>query len=322
MRGSRLVSARLSSCVAPCDRRQHNALAGRDEVSNQHSRRGDGARPEASSSQVRRDQARKAAAVLPFGAGRRRRTLSQNFLSDARAVRSYLDAVGRPELPAIELGAGDGSLTVALADVVPHLTAVELDPVLAARLRRRVHHLDNVEVLEKDILTMPHPENAYVLVGNIPFAITSAIVDWALASPHLEAATLITQRKYARKRTGDYGRWTLATVRSWPWWDWTLGPRIRRDSFRPRPAVDAAVLQLKRRSRPLVPRSEERAWVRAVETGFKGVGGSLRASLGTIYTQRRVDAAVMRVGVSRDEVVAFVTPDQWTAIFGELSSWR
>ncbi|MFZ2503859.1 MAG: rRNA adenine N-6-methyltransferase family protein, partial [Nocardioides sp.] len=116
--------------------------------------------------------------------------------------------------------------------------------------------------------------------------------------------------------------WSLATVRTWPWWEWSLGPRIRRDSFRPRPAVDAAVLRLERRRQPLLPRAAEKAWVRAVETGFMGVGGSLRASLGTIYPQRLVDAAVTRARVSRDEVVAFVTPAQWTAIFAELSSRR
>jgi 23S rRNA (adenine-N6)-dimethyltransferase len=241
-------------------------------------------------------------------------------LSDSRAIQTYLSAVGRPTLRAIELGAGEGSLTVPLAALVPHLTAVELDPVMAERLRHRVRGLPHVEVLETDVLTMPHPDDDFVLVGNIPFAITSAIVDWALASPRLTAATLITQREYARKRTGDYGRWSLATIRTWPWWEWSLGPRIRRDAFRPRPAVDAAVLRLERRQQPLVPRSQERIWLRAVETGFKGVGGSLRASLRTIYPHRRVDAALARAGVSRDEVVAFVAPDQWTLIFDELSS--
>lgn len=271
-----------------------------------------------SPSQAHHSQAREAAKALPPDAGRRRRVLSQNLLHDPRAVHTYINAVGRPNLPGIELGAGDGILTVSLADVLSHVTAVELDPVMARKLRARTEQLGNVVVLEQDVLAMPSPDEQFVLVGNIPFAITTKIVNWALSTPTLQAATLITQREYARKRTGDYGRWTLATMRTWPWWYWSLGPRIHRNSFRPRPAVDAAVLCLERRRKPLLPSSAENAWVRAVEAGFTGVGGSLRASLGQIYRQRQVDLAVGRAGVSRDEAVAFVTPAQWLLIFTDL----
>lgn len=284
--------------------------------------RGERTHPARSRSQSRQDQARNAAKTLPSDPGSRRKTLSQNLLHDPRAIRSYVSSVGEPGLRGIELGAGDGSLTVPLAKVVPHLTAVEIDPVMARTLRERTRHLPNVEVLEQDLLAMPHPDDLFVLLGNIPFAITSKIVAWALESPHLQAATLITQREYARKRTGAYGRWTLATMRTWPWWNWSLGPIVRRESFRPRPAVDAAVLLLTRRPHPLVAQDAENAWLRAVETGFLGVGGSLRASLGRIYPQRRVDAAVGRAGVAHDEVVAFVTPAQWLAVFDDLASPR
>jgi 23S rRNA (adenine-N6)-dimethyltransferase len=191
---------------------------------------------------------------------------------------------------------------------------------MAERLRQKVHDIENVDVLQQDIVTMPHPDEPFILVGNVPFSITSAIVDWALASPRLDSATLITQHEYARKRTGDYGRWSLVTVRTWPWWEWSLGTRIRRSSFDPQPSVDAAVLMLVRRNQPLVPQRDVRAWTRAVETGFKGVGGSLCASLSTIYPPSRVKVALARAGISRDEVVAFVSPDQWMTIFRALSS--
>lgn len=277
-----------------------------------------GAPLHASASQARQAQARSAVGNMPRSGGRRRKVLSQNLLRDPRAIQTFLDSVGSLAHPAVEGGAGDGILTVGIAALVPRLTAVEVDPSMARRLRERTKALDNVHVVETDLLAMPAPPEEFVLLGNIPFAITTKIVAWALAAPTLRSATLLTQREYARKRTGDYGRWTLATMRTWPWWEWRLGPTIGRDSFRPRPAVDAAVLHLERRQQPLLPRAAEQAWVRAVETGFSGVGGSLRASLGRIYPSRRVDAACDSAGVGRDELVAFVTPDQWVAVFNDL----
>lgn len=286
------------------------------ELSVQH--RGTGGSAGRSSSQLRHEKAREGARSVPSSRGQRRKVLSQNLLRDPTAVHSYVTAVGTPGTWGIELGAGDGVLTVALARVLPRLTAVELDPVLADKLRRRTQDFPNVDVLEQDLLTIPNPDTAFVLLGNIPFAITTRIVSWAMDAPRLQAATLITQREYARKRTGDYGRWSLTTIRTWPWWDWRLGPRIHRGSFRPRPAVDAAVLHLTRRPQPLLLEHSRVAWERAVDAGFTGRGGSLCASLGSVYPKRSVVAAFDYAGVSRDQVVAFVPPEKWLAVFDAL----
>lgn len=271
-----------------------------------------------SMSQQRQDLARQGARAIPRERGQRRKVFSQNLLQDKVAIQLYLDAVGSPDVAAVEVGAGDGRLTVELARIVPRLTAVELDPMFAQALRRRTKDLCNVVVLEHDVLAMPQPDQDFVLLGNIPFAITARIVTWALESPHLQSATLITQREYARKRTGDYGRWSRTTVRTWPWWDWRLGPRIGRDSFRPRPSVDAAVLHLIRRPQPLLPASSRERWERVVETGFTGKGGSLHASLATTFPRRRVSAAFDRAGVAHDLVVAFASPNDWLSIFATL----
>ena len=277
-------------------------------------------RPDDHAAQSRREQALATRASVPRTASQRRRTLSQNHLRDPAAIMAYLDAVGPHDIPAIEIGAGDGALTVGLARLVPRLTAVELDPARARRLRERVRAMTQVEVVEQDVLTLASRAEPFALVGNIPFAITSRIVDWAMTSPTLELTCLITQREYARKRTGDYGRWSLNTVRSWPWWSWTLGPRIRRTSFRPVPAVDAAVLTIARRPEALVPARAEARWRALVDVGFSGVGGSLHASLSTPrHPRKHVSAAFDAAGVAHDTVVGYVTPDEWLAIFGRLS---
>lgn len=259
----------------------------------------------------------------PPSRGGRRRTLSQNFLRDDAARALFASALPDPDgLPGIEVGAGDGALTPTLAAHFGRLTAYERDPEMAARLRRRLSSRTGVSVVVGDFLSTPPPTDPCHLAGNIPFGITSGIVRWCLDAQTLRSATLITQLEYARKRTGDYGRWSQATVLSWPWWSWHLAGRIARSSFRPMPSVDAGVLALRRRPQPLLAATAAVAWERAVLRGFGGVGGSLHASLRALYPRARLDAAFAAAGIGQQDVVAFVHPDQWVTLVAALPAPR
>jgi 23S rRNA (adenine-N6)-dimethyltransferase len=249
----------------------------------------------------------------------RRRTMSQNLLRDGAAIRTFLDALPpRDGLPCVEVGAGDGALTRPLAHHFGAVTAWELDPAMARRLSVAVQDIEGVEIKTGDFVTSSPPEHPFHLAGNVPFGITTRITRWALATPALASATMITQLEYARKHTGDYGRWPLTTVRSWPDVDWSLAGRIPRTSFRPVPAVDAGVLRIQRRQQRLIPDSMSARWDQVVTLGFEGVGGSLFASLRALYSRRQLIAAFRAASVEQAVVVAFVHPDQWLVIFRHL----
>lgn len=237
---------------------------------------------------------------------RARRELSQNFLVDQHAVGLVIKAA-RPSGLVLEPGAGEGVLTTALARTGAEVVAYEIDPLLVAKLRART----KLKIVKGDFTEARPPGKPFAVVGNIPYSITSKIVDWCLRAPELTSATLLTQLEYARKRSGDFGRWSLVTVESWPWFSWELLGRIGRESFRPVPSVDSAILRIERRPEPLV--DDGGAWQELVELGFSGVGGSLYASLHRHYGG--VDAAFDRAGIARDTVVAFVHPDQWITLF-------
>ncbi|TKK84258.1 ErmE/ErmH/ErmO/ErmR family 23S rRNA (adenine(2058)-N(6))-methyltransferase [Herbidospora galbida] len=242
-----------------------------------------------------------------------RRTLSQNFLVDRHAVELMVKAAA-PEGLVLEPGAGEGALTFALAEVAERVIAYEIDPRLAGRLASQTRDNQVIDVVRGDFTRARIPRESFAVVGNIPYSVTSKIVDWCLRAPDLSSATLLTQREYARKRTGDYGRWSLVTVESWPWFHWRLGHTIFRESFRPVPSVDSAILRIERRPEPLV--SDRRSYRELVELGFGGTGGSVRASLKTRY--EGVDAALAAAEVPRDAVVGHVHPDQWVALWRRL----
>ncbi|GAA4062062.1 ErmE/ErmH/ErmO/ErmR family 23S rRNA (adenine(2058)-N(6))-methyltransferase [Actinomadura miaoliensis] len=253
------------------------------------------------------------------GRDRARRFLSQNFLADPRAIDVIVRSVAaRPGDLVVEVGAGDGRITAALAAGDAYVIAYEIDPALAGRVRERCADLPNVRIVRGDFLRARPPRGPFAVAGNIPYSLTSAIVEWCLRAPELTSATLVTQLEYARKRTGDYGRWSLVTVRSWPLFHWRLGERIGRELFRPVPRVDSAILRLERRPRPLLPASALADYERCVALGFTGEGGTLRASLRREHPRGRVDAALRVAGVERDAVVAFVHPDQWLRLFRVL----
>lgn len=255
---------------------------------------------------------------------RARRELSQNLMTDPLAIKQVVEAAApEADRPVLEPGAGDGALTLALAGRCRKVVAYELDLRLAGRLLSRTRDNPAVEVVRGDFLAARPPREPFAVVGNIPYAVTSPIVDWCLRAPALTSATLVVQLEYARKRTGDFGRWSRLTTASWPWFSWELRGRIDRRSFRPVPSVDSAVLRIERRARPLLPGTEPgdadaREFAEFVGLGFGGVGGSLAASLRTRYPAARVAAAFRAAGVDPDTVVAFVHPDAWPVLFRHL----
>ncbi|AQS66918.1 23S rRNA (adenine(2058)-N(6))-methyltransferase Erm(O) [Streptomyces pactum] len=253
----------------------------------------------------------------------RARTLSQNFLADrATAERvARLAAPDRRHRPLLlEVGAGKGALTEPLARRSRELHAYEIDPRLVPVLRARFADTPHVHVVAGDFLAARPPRTPFSVAGNVPFSRTADIVDWCLTAPGLTDATLLTQLEYARKRTGDYGRWTLLTVRTWPRHEWRLAGRVSRYGFRPAPRVDAGILRIERRRTPLLADAAHRSWHDLVDLGFSGVGGSLHASLRRAHPRRRLDAAFRAARLDPGVLVGEVTPERWLRLHEELAA--
>jgi len=241
---------------------------------------------------------------------RARRAYGQNFLTDPRAVRAIVAAAElKPDALVYEAGAGLGRLTAAMLAAGAQVVAYEVDPAMAAALPRH----PRLAVRPADFLAARPPRRPFAVVGNIPYALTAAVVDWCLAAPDLTTATLLTQLEYARKRTGDYGRWSRLTIATWPLVGWHLAGRVPRTAFRPVPRVDGGILHLVRRPVPLVPADALPAYRRMVDLGFSGVGGSLPASLARRYG--RATAACRAARIPPDRTVGEVWPEQWLTLF-------
>ncbi|WP_245548011.1 23S ribosomal RNA methyltransferase Erm [Nocardia pneumoniae] len=247
--------------------------------------------------------------------------LSQNFLIDAGAARLIVRAsgVGADDL-VVEIGPGDGMLTRYLLGAGSRVHAYEKDRHYADLLRRKYPGGPRIHVYRKDFRTVRAPREPFAVVANVPFASTTDIVRWCLAARRLTSATLLTQIEFARKHSGDYGRWTKLAVSHWPTTAIELGARIGRHSFHPVPRVDTAILRLRNRPDPLLPPELIGDYRRVVELGFSGIGGCLAASLRREFPAATVRACCAVAGIPLDQPVGLVSADRWLVLYRALRS--
>ena len=162
----------------------------------------------------------------------------------------------------VEIGAGDGALTLALAARGLDVLAVEIDPAMAGRLRRRLEQAaprtgpGRVRLVCGDFARLALPETPFRVVSSVPYGRTTDVLHHLLDDPSLplERADLIVQWEVARKRAAVPPT-TLNSTAWAPWWEFRLGPRVPAHAFRPVPSVDSGVLLVSRRPEPLLPPS-------------------------------------------------------------------
>lgn len=204
-----------------------------------------------------------------------RKSLGQHFLNDPRILGRIADALeltGAEHV--IEIGPGRGALTEVLLPRVGRLDVIEYDRALAEILRRRYVGDARVTVVERDVLEVNLGELAggpYVVVGNVPYYITTPILFHCLTRPRPERSVYLVQREVAERivaRPGSHEYGALsANVQAVA--SAELLFRVPAGAFRPPPKVESAVVRIAPRSDPAV-RAEEEAAFRALVQGAFG----------------------------------------------------
>lgn len=238
--------------------------------------------------------------------------LGQNFLVDRSVISAITDDAARTNGPIVEIGAGDGALTMPLSRLGRPLTAVEIDLERVRRLQRRTP--EHVAVVNTDLLSYRFPRCPHVVVGNVPFHLTTAVLKRLLAAQHWHTAILLLQWEVARRRAGVGGA-SMLTASWWPWYEFALRSRVPARAFRPVPAVDGGLLAMQRQETPLV--ADRGSYQRFVRDVFTGRGRGLREVL--IRTGRfdRSDLAewLRAHQVSPHVLPKDLTAEQWAALW-------
>ena len=251
-----------------------------------------------------------------------RKSLGQHFLTDRRILARIADALhltgGETVL---EIGPGRGALTDLLAECAGRLIAIEYDRALAELLRQRYARRNNVLVAEADVLTVSLGELAagpYVLVGNVPYYITTPILFHALTPPRAERAVYLVQREVADRLgaapgTKEYGGLTVnvaAVARAE-----TLF-RVPAGAFSPPPKVESAVVRITPLATPLVTPDEERPLRTLVQNAFGMRRKQMRRVVRSLYALNAPAADAMLAAAQIDPEVRpeTLSPEQFVGL--------
>ena len=257
-----------------------------------------------------------------------RKSLGQHFLTDRRILGRIADALHLTGSETVlEIGAGRGALTDILADRAGRLIAIEYDRALADILRQRYAKRGHVLIAEADVLEISLGELAagpYVLVGNVPYYITTPILFHALVPPRADRSVYLVQKEVAdrlcaRPGTKEYGALTVnvgAVARAESLF------KVPAGAFNPPPKVDSAVVRITPLAEPLVTPAEERPFRLLVQGAFGMRRKQMRRVLRSLYSVSAdvADAVLAATGIDPEVRPETLSPEQFAALLRAFKS--
>ena len=250
--------------------------------------------------------------LLESGGLAPRRDLGQNFVADPNTVRriASLADVGRGD-HVIEIGAGLGSLTLALAETGAEVTAVEVDRGVVPMLREVVSGLGNVTVVEADATTADWPallgEHDWTLVANLPYNVATPLVcDLLDEVPGITSMLVMVQKEVAERMAASAGSkaYGAVSVKVAYWATARVVATVPASVFVPRPNVESALVRIERRAPPDI---DADALFALVKQGFGQRRKMLRKSLRTAVTPDQFE----RAGVAPEARPEELDLDAW-----------
>ena len=245
---------------------------------------------------------------------RPKKQLGQNFLVNPEALEIILAAGELTDTDTvIEIGAGLGCLTDALARRAKRVIAVEVDELLYKALAAQFSANSHVHLLNADILKLEFDpllchntkpaSTTFKVIANLPYSITTPIL-WKLLDHHkqIHSCVLMTQKEVAERIIAepggkDYGALTIGvTYRT----DATLIATLSPENFYPAPKVDSALLKLTMRQHPKVKVENEEFFFKVVRTAFRTRRKMLKNTLvrGRLAPAKVLAAAFEELGIA------------------------
>jgi 16S rRNA (adenine1518-N6/adenine1519-N6)-dimethyltransferase len=252
-------------------------------------------------------------------------SFGQNFIVDPLIRDRIAQASGiEPDDEVLEVGAGAGGLTVALAQVSRRVVAVELDRRLIPVLREVLDGVENVELVEKDILKFDQStafaNGGHVVAGNIPYNLTGALIRKLLDDPpRPRLLSLVVQKEVAERWTASSGA-SLSTVAVQVFAEARIEFTIPASAFTPAPRVDSALVLLSVRDEPAVHVDDFRGFFRFVEAVFQGRRKQLGGTLGRIYDigSTAAGARLRNLGIDPQRRPQTLSLPEWETVYQEF----
>ncbi|MGB4762860.1 MAG: 16S rRNA (adenine(1518)-N(6)/adenine(1519)-N(6))-dimethyltransferase RsmA [Candidatus Saccharimonas sp.] len=245
-----------------------------------------------------------------------KKELGQHWLKDRSILAAIADDADLSiDDTILEIGPGLGTLTSELLRRAGRVVAVEFDPDLARKLPGQFPG-KNLEVIHTDILQfdLDSLPTGYKVVANVPYYITSKIVEKLMTAHNKPAiAVLLVQKEVAQRIAAEPGDLSVLALSAQVFAEASLGVDVPRDYFTPPPKVDSAVVVLRTRLAPLVAPEDERAFFRVVKAGFVAKRKKLRSSIaaGLAISKPDAEALLCHASIDPDLRAQDLSIDDW-----------
>ena len=245
-----------------------------------------------------------------------KKELGQHWLRDRDILAAIADTVPVTlDDTVLEIGPGLGTLTSELLRRSKEVVAVEFDKDLARKLpgqfpgKNLVVH--NQDILQFNLDTLPV---GYVVVANVPYYITSKIVEKLITAKNKpRAAVLLVQKEVAERIAAKAGDMSLLALSAQIYATAEVGIEVPREYFTPPPKVDSQVVILTTRDQPLISEADEKAFWRVARAGFSAKRKKLRSSIsaGLAIDKLVAEKLLNSASISPDSRAEDLSIDDW-----------
>jgi 16S rRNA (adenine1518-N6/adenine1519-N6)-dimethyltransferase len=268
--------------------------------------------------------------------------LGQNFLVDENALQKVVKAAEiRVGDTILEVGPGLGSLTRYLASSAQQVVAVELDQKLLPVLHETLAPFENVEIVIGDILELdpgillesymlkadrsPLSALRYMVVANIPYYITSALIRHLLeAEIQPDRIVLTVQKEVADRICEQPPNLNLLALSVQVYGQPTIAAKIHAGAFYPPPKVDSAVVKIDLFSKPIIPSSELPLFFQLIKAGFSQKRKTLRNTLsaGMRWSKAQTESILVEAQIDPQRRAQTLSLDEWKILTSCVSTRR
>ncbi len=259
------------------------------------------------------------------------KNLGQNFLIDPTYLNRVAEAGNiKQEDIVLEIGAGLGNLTRLLGMEAKKVLAVELDPNLIPILEGVTNNYPNIQIIQGDILKIDLvdliPDTGYLVVANIPYYITSNLIQHLMTAKKRPARIVLTiQSEVAERICAQHGKLSLLGLSVQVFGFPEIVSRVPAGAFYPPPKVDSAIVRIELYPSPRIPETLLNTFFQLARAGFSQKRKTLRNSLSAGLQQKKttIENLLGDAGIDMMRRAETLSLDEWeslTILYAELSS--